>query len=61
MIFLHHSNGTRFLLNADLVETIEEAPDTVVRLTSGRRLLVVESAAEVAELVRAWRRSCAAA
>ena len=58
MIELHHPDGSAFVLNADLIETVDETPDTVVRLTSGRRLLVSEAAAEVVELVRAWRRSC---
>lgn len=60
MIFLHHPDGTRFALNPDLIETVEETPDTVVRLTSARRLLVSESADEIADLVRDWRLACIA-
>ena len=59
MIFLHHTDGRRFALNPDLVETVDETPDTVVRLTNGRRLLVTESAERIVELVRGWRRGCA--
>ena len=57
MIFLHHADGSRFLLNAELIESVDETPDTVVRLTTSRRLLVSESAEEIAELARRWRRS----
>ena len=46
-----------FHLNPDLVATIEANPDTVVALTTGSRLLVMESPEEVAGAVRAWRAS----
>ena len=46
-----------FHLNPDLVLTVEAHPDTVVTLTTGSRLLVMESPEEVAAAVRAWRAS----
>lgn len=36
-----------FILNADLIETIEETPDTVITLTTGRKILVEEAMKEV--------------
>jgi len=44
-----------FLLNPDLILTVEANPDTVVTLTSGVKVVVVESPPRVAEEVRAWR------
>jgi flagellar protein FlbD len=44
-------------LNPDLIQVVEAHPDTVVTLTSGVKLLVRESPAELAELVRRWRSS----
>ena len=46
-----------FHLNPDLILTVEANPDTVVVLTTGSRLVVVESPDTVAEFVRAWRAS----
>jgi flagellar protein FlbD len=57
MITLHrlgHQNEP-FLLNPDLVATVEAHPDTVVTLTTHARFLVCESPAEVTERIRAWR------
>jgi flagellar protein FlbD len=57
VIELTRLSGERFFLNADLIETVEETPDTVIRLTTGRTVLVEESAAEVRERVKAWQRA----
>jgi uncharacterized protein YlzI (FlbEa/FlbD family) len=46
-----------FHLNPDLILTVEANPDTVVVLTTGSRLVVVESPEQVAEAVRTWRAS----
>lgn len=57
MITLHRlgHNAESFLLNPDLILTVEATPDTVVTLTTGTRFVVVESPVRVAEAVRAWR------
>jgi uncharacterized protein YlzI (FlbEa/FlbD family) len=46
-----------FLLNPDLILSIEATPDTVVTLTTHTKLIVSESPEEVVDLVRAWRAS----
>ena len=56
MIELTRFNGEHFVLNADLIEMIEATPDTVIRLTSGKKLLVKETVAEVVERVIAYAR-----
>ncbi len=47
----HFSHGKRIALNAELIERIEETPDTVITLTTGARYLVEESLDEVIEAV----------
>ena len=37
MIELTRLNDTKFILNADLIESIEEVPDTVIALTTGKK------------------------
>lgn len=46
-----------FVLNAELIETVEETPDTVVTLTNGKKLIVAESMDEVVRRVMDYRRS----
>jgi flagellar protein FlbD len=42
-------------LNPDLVATIEAHPDTVLSLTTGTKLMVLEPVEEVVARIRAWR------
>lgn len=56
MIELTRLGGETLVVNADLIETIEATPDTVVSLTTGRKLVVREAADEVIERVVAYRR-----
>ena len=48
MIELTHLNGKAFFLNPDLIVTVEATPDTLLSLHTGDRLMVKESAPEVA-------------
>ena len=43
VIQLTKLNGTEFTLNADLIETIEATPDSVIMLVTGRKYIVRES------------------
>jgi len=61
MIHVERLNGERLVVNADLIETMEAAPDTVITLTTGRRFLVREGVETLIELVLEYRRRCAAA
>jgi len=46
-----------FVLNAELIETIEETPDTVITLTSGRKLIVEDSMDQVVRKIMDYRRA----
>lgn len=61
MIRLHRLRGEQIYLNADLIESVEVTPDTVVTLIDGRKLVVVESPSDVVDLVREFRASILAA
>lgn len=47
MIVVTRLNSKRVVLNAELIKTVEETPDTVITLVNGDRLLVRESLEEV--------------
>ena len=56
MIHLHRlGHHEDFLLNADLIATVEAHPDTVLTLTTGSKVNVVESPDDVAGAVLRWR------
>lgn len=55
MIEVTRLNGTVVLINSDLIECVEETPDSVITLTTGRRLIVKESRQEIKELVKSYK------
>lgn len=57
MIELTRLNGVCFSLNPDLIEVIETTPDTVITLTTGRKIIVKESRQEIKKLVLSYRRN----
>ncbi len=44
------------MVNSDLIEQIEETPDTVVTLTSGNRIIVRDSMLEVQQKIIDFKR-----
>jgi flagellar protein FlbD len=56
MIEVTKLNGIKVLINPDLLELVEETPDTVLSFTTGRKLIVKESRQEVKSLVKSYRR-----
>ena len=49
-------NGSKVLINPDLIEIVEETPDTVVAFTTGRKLIIKEGRQEVKNLVKSYRK-----
>ncbi len=47
MIALRRLNNQPIMVNADLIESLETTPDTVVTLTSGNKLIVRDSPDEI--------------
>ena len=56
MIELTKLNDIKFTLNADLIEMIEEVPDTVLTLTNGKKIFVKESRQKIENLVKSYKR-----
>lgn len=56
MIRLSRLNGKEFVLNSDLIQTIEETPDTLVTLVNGEKMMVREKLAEVIDRVTLFRK-----
>lgn len=47
----------RFWVNDNLIELMEETPDTILSMMSGRKVSVAESAEEIVKLIAAARQS----
>ncbi len=56
MIMLTRLNGIEFVLNSDLIETVEEHPDTTIKLTTGTIYIVQETVDEVIELATQYKK-----
>ncbi|AYO30472.1 MAG: flagellar protein FlbD [Thermoanaerobacteraceae bacterium] len=56
MIELTKLNGRSFILNAELIQTVEATPDTVITLTNDTKLVVKETKEEVAQKVIEYKR-----
>lgn len=57
MIQLTRLNHAPLVLNSDLIEHMDVTPDTVVTLTTGQKIVVLESAEEIVERIIQFRRS----
>ncbi|MEQ8833052.1 MAG: flagellar FlbD family protein [Miltoncostaeaceae bacterium] len=55
MIRLHKLNGDEFVLNADLMISVEATPDTLISMIDRRSVMVGESVAEVVAAVFEYR------
>lgn len=54
MISVTRLNGSQMWLNAVMIETVEETPDTYVTLVTGKRIIVLEKAADVIAMVKEY-------
>ena len=53
MIKVTKLDGQPIVINANLVERIEARPDTIISMTTGRKLIVKETVSELIWLVSA--------
>ena len=57
MIELTKFNDSKITVNAEIIESIEETPDTVITLTTGKKLIVKESRQDVVERVISYKKA----
>lgn len=55
MIVVTRLNGSGFAVNPDLVERIQETPDTTLIMVDGAKYIVREPMVEVIDLIAAYR------
>lgn len=55
MIKLKRLNGSEIIVNAELLETVEATPDTIVTLTTGKKIIVETSIDDLINQVISYR------
>jgi len=56
MIRATRLNGKEFYINIDLIEFIESTPDTVISMTTGKKVVVKEDVEEVLERILDYKK-----
>ncbi|MGF9711581.1 flagellar FlbD family protein [Paenibacillus naphthalenovorans] len=57
MIRLTRLNGKQITINALLIETIEETPDTMITLVTGKKIMVLEKVDDTVAMVQRFLQS----
>jgi flagellar protein FlbD len=57
MVTLTRLNGNKITINAILIETIEGIPDTLITLTTTKKIIVLESVTDVVSLVQNYMKN----
>ena len=56
MIEVTKLDGVKILLNERYIETVEETPDTVITMSTGRKIIVKEGRQEIKNLVKSYEK-----
>lgn len=51
MITVCRLDGKEFVLNSDIIESIEATPDTIIALTSGKKFVVKENIDDIVDKI----------
>ena len=58
MLRLTRLDGRVIVINSDLIEFVESTPDTLISLTTGKKIMVRETDEQIIYKVAAFRRMC---
>lgn len=56
MIKVKKINGKDLIINAELIEFIEKTPDTIISMTTGKKIIVKDTSEELIKKVIEYRR-----
>ena len=59
MIKVTKLGGNEITINADIIESIEATPDTVITLTTNKKILVIDSVEDIVKKVIAYKKEIA--
>ncbi len=58
MIYVTRLDGRQLVINAELIESIEATPDTIISTSTGSKLMVREPVDQVVARVIDYKRKC---
>ena len=58
MIKVTRINESKLVINAEMIEFVEAIPDTIISLTTGRKIMVKESVDEVIDKIVEYKHLC---
>lgn len=56
MITITRLNDKEIVINAELIETVEETPDTTITMTTGRKYIAKETSEEIIKKIVEYKR-----
>ncbi|GMQ60481.1 flagellar FlbD family protein [Vallitalea sediminicola] len=56
MIYVTKLNSEEIVINSDLIEVIEETPNTIITLTTGKKIILKDSSKEIIDKVIKYKR-----
>lgn len=56
MIFVTRFDGKKIVVNGELIEMIENTPDTIITMTTGKKLTIKEKPEEVVAAVKSYKK-----
>lgn len=56
MITVSKLSGKEYVINSDLIEYVEATPDTVITLTTGKKVIVLESIDEIIDKIIQYKK-----
>lgn len=56
MVTLTKMNNSLITVNEDLIESIEETPDTVITFTTGKKLIVKENIHDIVSKIKEFKK-----
>ena len=59
MVELTRLQNQKIIVNADLIEFIEATPDTMISMTTGKKIIVLESVKQVIDKVIRYKKGIA--
>lgn len=57
MIIVTKINDSEIVINPELIEIMQETPDTTITLTTGRKLIVKEPVDEIIDKIKKYKKN----
>jgi len=59
LIFVQRFDGKKIVVNGELIEMIESTPETIITMTTGKKITVKDSIEELVEKVKKYKKELA--